>query len=245
MWDYEECLKIVAHDVRNDINSLQKLLDISEVSIVDRGKGNFSRVLSIVSMTDPDDYHYLEIFNEKLKTRCILVFEGSKLVRIACGGVEPGAVFNPQEFCRSIAESEITLLKVVLPFFQWREDMIHGFEPLDAQHERILCKWNELIKELIRGGKRVAVILENLVNEVLENMNFEEELMRKYKYPKAKQHFKDHEDFRNLLKQLLERAGKLGALNMLLENMGLVYAYTAHLNDLDHELVSFLKRAIL
>ncbi|MGB9827317.1 MAG: bacteriohemerythrin [Thermosphaera sp.] len=244
MWAFEECLGIVTHGVRNDIHSLQKLLDVSEVTIVDRVRGDLSRILDKVSTANPEDHYFVEIFNEKLKTRCMLVSEGKKLLRIACGGLKSNTSFNPEEFCRSIDDSEITLIKVVPPLFQWGNEMIYGFEPLDAQHERILHKWNELIKELIKGVGREIMIVENLINDVLEHLKFEEDLMRKYKYPRAKQHFKDHEDFRNLLKHILEKAREIGVLDALKENIGFVYAYLAHLNSIDRELASFLRKNV-
>jgi hemerythrin-like metal-binding protein len=89
------------------------------------------------------------------------------------------------------------------------------------------------------------VLLKELVSEVFKHFAYEEDLMRRYKYPKVKQHFKDHEDFRGLLNQLISRADEVGVIDMIRENFGFVYAYLAHLNSADRELALFLKKNIL
>jgi hemerythrin-like metal-binding protein len=238
-------LNIVSSKVENDLNSLEKLLDISEVIISERARGDLSRILDSVAGSDPEEYYFVEIYNEELKARCILVFEGGNLLRVALGGTDSNVLVNPEDFCRRISGSEIALYKVVLPSLQWKQDMVFGFEPIDSQHEKILHKWNELIRELLRGKGKEAVVLKELVNEVFKHLAYEEDLMRRYKYPKAKQHFKDHEAFRSLLNQLISRAGEIGVVDTLRENIGFVYAYLAHLNSGDRELASFLKKNIL
>ncbi|WP_052891660.1 bacteriohemerythrin [Thermosphaera aggregans] len=245
MRDFQECLNIVSRKVSNDLHSLEKLLDISEVIISERVRGNLSRILDSVANANPEEYYFVEIYNEELKARCILVFEGGNLLRVAFGGTDSNVLVNPEDFCRRISDSEIALFKVVLPLLQWKQDMVFGFEPMDSQHEKILHKWNELIRELLRGEGKEAVVLKELVNEVFKHLAYEEDLMRRYKYPKAKQHFKDHEAFRSLLNQLISRADKIGVIGMLRENIGFVYAYLAHLNSADRELASFLKKNIL
>jgi hemerythrin-like metal-binding protein len=237
-------LNIVSRKVSNDLHSLEKLLDISEVIISERVRGDLSRILDSVASADPEEYYFVEIYNEELKARCILVFEGGNLLRVALGGIDSNVLVNPEDFCRRISGSEIALFKVVLPLLQWKQDMVFGFEPIDSQHEEILRKWNKLIKELYRGEGKEAVVLKELVSEVFKHLAYEEGLMRRYKYPKAKQHFKDHEDFRSLLNQLISRAGEIGVVDTLRENMGLVYAYLAHLSSADRELASFLKKNI-
>jgi len=244
MRDFQECLNIVSHKVRNDLHSLEKLLDISEVIISERVRGDLSRILDSVPSANPEEYYFVEIYNEELKARSILVFEGGNLLRVAFGGIDSNVVVNPEDFCRRISDSELALYKLVLPLLQWRQNMVFGFEPIDSRHEEILLKWNELMREILRGEGKEAVVLKELVNEFFKHLAYEEDLMRRYKYPKAKQHFKDHEDFRNLLNYLISRADEIGVIDVLREDMGFVYSYLAHLSRADGELVSFLKKNI-
>ena len=244
MRDFQECLNIVSHKARSDLHSLEKLFDISEVMISERVRGDLSRILDSVASADPEEYYFVEIYNEELKAKCIGVFEGGNLLRVALGGTDSNVDVSPEDFCRRISDPEIALFKVVPPLLQWKQDMVFGLEPIDSQHEEILRKWNELMRELLRGEGKEAVILKELVNEFFKHFAYEEGLMRRYKYPKAKQHFKDHEDFRNLLNYLISRADEIGVIDVLREDMGFVYSYLAHLSRADGELVSFLKKNI-
>ncbi|MFZ8792089.1 MAG: bacteriohemerythrin [Thermosphaera aggregans] len=243
MRDFQECLNIFSHKARDELHSLEKLLDVSEVIIIERVRGDLSRILNSIASANPEEYYFVEIYNEELKARSILVFEGGNPSRVALGGTDSNVV-NPEDFCRRISDSEIALYKVVLPLLQWRQNMVFGFEPIDSQHEEILRKWNEIMRQLLRGEGKEAVALKELVNTVFKHLAYEEGLMRRYKYPKAKQHLKDHKDFRNLLNQLISRADKFGVMDVLREDMGFVYAYLAHLSSADSELASFLKKNI-
>ncbi|MEM1705822.1 MAG: hemerythrin family protein [Thermosphaera sp.] len=239
---YENCLKAINLGVKSGIQEINTLLDISEVMIVDRVKGDLERVLKVVATSSKDDYFYIEIRNDFLKAKCLLLFEEGRLIKAGCEPLESNNVIIPEVFCSSLHESLISLYKLILPSLQWKDEMITGYEPIDSQHRELLNMWNDFIKKLMKDPNNSIEFLEALMNKINNHFSFEEELMRKSKYQGMKKHVKEHEDFRKILNQLLLRSYEIGVLESLRESLGLIYAYLHHLITFDKSLALYMAK---
>lgn len=239
---YENCLNIVKLGVETGVRELGVLLDISEIEIVDRVKGDLQYVLDKLAVSTSEEYFYVEIWNDSLKTRCVLLFEGNRLLRVGCESTDLQDSIIPEVFCSNLHKSEISIYKLILPTFQWKDEMIFGYPPMDSQHMELLNLWNDFLKKLLKDPSIGSQNLGTLITHVVKHLDFEEELMKKYKYPATRQHIKEHENFKSFLNQLLQRSYQIGVLEALKESLGFIYAYLHHLNTFDRALAFYLKR---
>jgi|SRR3989344_2094858 len=80
---------------------------------------------------------------------------------------------------------------------KWIPNMTVGNSKIDKQHQRLLNQMNGLIKDISIGKdlKIVLNILSFLDKDVKEHLSYEEDYMKKIKYPELENHKKIHEGF--------------------------------------------------
>lgn len=78
--------------------------------------------------------------------------------------------------------------------FRWRELYATGIEDIDQQHERITGLLNELQDAFKSGAGRpeLGPRWEALTQAISEHFGHEERLMKKYSYPAAESHRREH-----------------------------------------------------
>ena len=80
---------------------------------------------------------------------------------------------------------------------EWTPEMSVGDKTIDNQHQGMLNQLNKLKKELAGGVdiRSIREIICFLDNYIKEHLAYEEEFMKKHKYPYFKSHKKQHELF--------------------------------------------------
>lgn len=89
---------------------------------------------------------------------------------------------------------------------KWSEELSVGIKELDNEHKKLI----ELLNQLYTGMKNREVntvikpILDSLVNYTLSHFAHEEKYFKKYNYPKAVEHIKEHENFKKEVSVFME-----------------------------------------
>ena len=90
-----------------------------------------------------------------------------------------------------------------MPLMTWSDKMSVGVAVFDKDHQVLVGMLNELFDAVNAGrGKEVlGPILDKLIDYTKSHFGREEELMKKWAYPKMTEHMKEHAD---LAKQVLD-----------------------------------------
>lgn len=91
-------------------------------------------------------------------------------------------------------------MKELMP---WKEEYRVGFDPIDAQHIRLVAQINKLGAAMQEGrGKEVLLpVLEELIEYTKTHFSFEEQQMLQQNYPERADHLAKHVD---LVKQVMK-----------------------------------------
>lgn len=88
---------------------------------------------------------------------------------------------------------------------RWNNNFSVGHQGIDEQHKKLI----DIIEEIafIIGKKDVGLtnlldVLNELDDYVREHFGYEEGLMKKYSYPDAEAHIRQHDELRNKLEEL-------------------------------------------
>lgn len=128
---------------------------------------------------------------------------------------------------------------------KWDDSLLTGVENIDSQHKE-LFEYLDKFLTVMRNGKgkeEIESALNFLEEYVIKHFNDEEEIQRKYEYPKIKEQISQHEYFKNELKQLRVAFNTTGesvilALNIQNKIIGWV---KNHISKSDKELGEFIK----
>ncbi len=106
-----------------------------------------------------------------------------------------------------------------MAFLEWKEELNTGISVIDGQHQRIVLYINQLheIKQTKDNGE-VTEILVALIDYTLSHFTFEETLFSDAGYVNTTQHINQHEEFRNYIYKLKDRAAQGENVSSLLLN---------------------------
>lgn len=128
----------------------------------------------------------------------------------------------------------------------WRDDYSVGIREIDTQHQELLLRMDELAKQVGGWGVRTGAALDNIASQVNSLFSSEENLMRRYAYPFAKEHLKQHATFGRFFAELrseIER-NERGRFYLLFRiQLLLVDWQINHISKSDLHLGNFLQRA--
>jgi hemerythrin len=95
-------------------------------------------------------------------------------------------------------------------FFTWQEAYLTHISEIDGQHQKLVALINALYSDLLgcqdNDQKRIFIIrtLEELIDYSFYHFITEEELLRKYDYPKYEEHKQEHEQFKLKIAQFMK-----------------------------------------
>jgi hemerythrin-like metal-binding protein len=77
---------------------------------------------------------------------------------------------------------------------EWQSGYSVGVKAIDEQHKNFVKIMSELYKSLIAGDseKSIVMTLDKLIDYSIYHFGTEEKYFKKYKYPYAKEHIKEH-----------------------------------------------------
>jgi hemerythrin-like metal-binding protein len=131
-----------------------------------------------------------------------------------------------------------------MSFMEWSEKLVTGVKECDDQHKKLVSLINELYDAMKQGkGKEVIdKALDELVKYADYHFTTEETLMSKYGYPELAAHKREHEYFKNKIKEFLDKKAK-GEVTLSVEVMSFLKDWLLkHLMETDKKYGPFLKQ---
>ncbi|MFA7270686.1 MAG: hemerythrin domain-containing protein [Sterolibacterium sp.] len=128
----------------------------------------------------------------------------------------------------------------------WRNEYSVGIRAIDKQHQELLLLMSDLMKQVSGWGTRTGVCLDNIAGQVNLLFSSEENLMRRYDYPFAREHLKQHATFMRFFAELRSEieANERGRYFLLFRiQLLLVDWQINHISKSDLHLGNFLQRA--
>lgn len=91
-------------------------------------------------------------------------------------------------------------------YAEFSENLITGNEMIDSQHQELIEKINDLLKSCEKNNDKMVAIktLDYLDDYVNYHFTAEEQLQRDIGYPEYEKHLKQHEIFKQVIKDLDE-----------------------------------------
>ncbi|MGC9141544.1 MAG: bacteriohemerythrin [Caldimicrobium sp.] len=131
-----------------------------------------------------------------------------------------------------------------MSFMEWSEKLVTGVKECDDQHKKLVSLINELYDAMKQGkGKEVIdKALDELVKYAGYHFTTEETLMSKYGYPELAAHKREHEYFKNKIKEFLDKKAK-GEVTLSVEVMSFLKDWLLkHIMGTDKKYGPFLKQ---
>ena len=126
---------------------------------------------------------------------------------------------------------------------EWNASYITGIDLIDSQHKILINKANKLnncIQEF-NFSNNLKILLDELLEYAFYHFEIEEELFDKYEYADKINHLKEHNEFKNYIKNFLN----IENINNMDEGRSLLiylkYWINHHIKEIDMKYVSFLK----
>lgn len=128
----------------------------------------------------------------------------------------------------------------------WDNSLSVGNDNIDNQHKELFYRLNKLLEAMKEGQGKSEVIntLDFLEVYVIKHFNYEEEIQKKNKYPKFNVQHKQHEEFKNELKELrrvFETTG-ISSLFVINTQQKMVKWCKDHIMNSDMELGEYLTK---
>ena len=128
-----------------------------------------------------------------------------------------------------------------MELIKWSEDLSVGVKELDEEHKKLISFLNQLYTGM-KNREVNSVLkptLDNLVKYTLNHFAHEEKYFKLYKYPKALEHVKEHENFKIEVKKFMEgyEAGQLTLSGQMLTFLS--DWVTNHIKKQDKEYIKF------
>jgi len=128
--------------------------------------------------------------------------------------------------------------------FNWDNTLSTGIKSIDNQHKELFDRINLLVSAMKSGkGKDEVLKTLNFLEEyVIKHFSEEEEIQKKNNYPKYNDQHKQHEEFKNELKELRKvfQATGVSALFVINVQQKMSNWWRQHIINLDKELGEFL-----
>lgn len=128
---------------------------------------------------------------------------------------------------------------------KWDDSLLTGVENIDTQHKELFKCLDKFISAMREGkGKEEIESALNFLEEyVIKHFEDEEEIQRKYGYPKLKEQISQHEYFKHELKQLrfaFDKTGESVILALNVQNKITDWVKN-HIIKLDKDLGEYIK----
>lgn len=93
------------------------------------------------------------------------------------------------------------------PLLRWRDEYLIGVEELDFEHKGLFERLNELHEDLADHDEKAKIedCLGEIHTRVLAHFALEERFMLDTKFPNYEQHKKEHDDFLEVIADIIER----------------------------------------
>ncbi|MVX67211.1 bacteriohemerythrin [Clostridium chromiireducens] len=128
----------------------------------------------------------------------------------------------------------------------WNNTFAVGNNNIDEQHKELFYRLNKLLEAMKEGKGKGEVIttLDFLEEYVVKHFTDEEEIQRKNNYPKLNIQHKQHEEFKNDLKELRRTFESTGISSLFVINtqQKMVKWCKDHIMSSDKELGNFLMK---
>ncbi|WP_270565382.1 bacteriohemerythrin [Clostridium beijerinckii] len=126
----------------------------------------------------------------------------------------------------------------------WDNNLATGIVNIDNQHKELFNRINKLLTAMKEGKGKDEVIgtLNFLEDYVIKHFTEEEEIQKKNNYPKYSIQHKQHEEFKDELKELrrtFETNGTSALFVIKVQNRMSTW-WKSHIRDLDKDLGKFL-----
>ncbi len=91
-----------------------------------------------------------------------------------------------------------------MPIIDWSESLRVGVNTVDEQHVKLVTLVNQLYDAMVAGKGKVVVgqVLTELIDYTVYHFKTEEEFFKKYGYPNAADHIREHNDLTRTAKEL-------------------------------------------
>ena len=131
--------------------------------------------------------------------------------------------------------------------YQWDSGMETGHGKIDSQHKQLVGMVNKLI-EASSSGKSAETVMEALdflTRYAIKHFADEEQLQIDFEYPDYPAHKREHDDFKVVVGQLVERVKKEGPTEEIIEKVcDTIGAWLLdHIMGDDFHMASFIKAA--
>ena len=130
---------------------------------------------------------------------------------------------------------------------KWEEKWSVGVDKIDTQHQELFNRIDQLVTAMKTGKGKDEVIgtLDFLEEYVIKHFNDEEELQKKNNYPKYEIQHREHEEFKDSLRELrrvFETTG-ISALFVINVQQKISNWWRKHILELDRDLGNFLRKS--
>ena len=129
--------------------------------------------------------------------------------------------------------------------FEWDDSLSIGINLIDEQHKMLIQRLHDVSEtiEMNQGEGTIAKTLDFLLDYTDFHFSTEEQHMSEQNYPGLDHQKKQHEDFKNSLKQLEEDFEEEGATQALANHIKafLLNWLIKHIKEVDHKFGEFIK----
>jgi len=129
--------------------------------------------------------------------------------------------------------------------YEWNENLECGYEEIDNQHKQLIETLNKLMKASSEGKSEKVVLetLDFLTGYSIKHFEDEENLQIKYNYPDYIHHKQIHDEFKNVVGELIKKVQKEGPtieiIDIVSSTMG-AWLLT-HIKGDDFHMAGFIK----
>ncbi|MBA2124227.1 hypothetical protein B9J78_04745 [bacterium Unc6] len=130
----------------------------------------------------------------------------------------------------------------------FKQEIILGLDVIDKDHKEIFKRTDTLLTmcENDRYDQTIKDTASFLSKYVIRHFQTEEHLAKEHRWPLYVELFSEHEHFKKELADIIDKISKQGIDKKLMLHMNvmLVDWWVGHINNIDRELVDFLKTKI-
>ena len=131
--------------------------------------------------------------------------------------------------------------------YKWDSSLESGYEKVDNQHKQLVAALNNLIEASMNGKGDAAVMqtLEFLAGYAVKHFADEEKLQVQFDYPDYLNHKRIHDEFKNVVGDLVQKVNKEGPTEEIIERVcSTVGSWLLnHIKGDDFRMATFVKAA--
>ena len=131
--------------------------------------------------------------------------------------------------------------------YKWDSSLETGYDKVDNQHKQLIAAVNNLMEASSggKGDKAVMETLDFLTGYAIKHFADEEKLQTNFDYPDYLNHKRIHDDFKALVTKLVQRVGKEGPTEELINEVSSIIGawLLNHIKGDDFRMATFVKAA--